>query len=99
MVKAIRASSQLVSYYSNDLIDSSMIEHGKLLLHLEFGFPEQSILEVIEVLRSDCESKQLKFELKLESIQNLQMKFDKQRLQQVVLNVAKNAIKFSHVNG
>ena len=27
------------------------------------------------------------------------MEFDRQRLQQVVLNLAKNAIKFSHANG
>ena len=58
-----------------------MIEHGKLHLQPEFCSPEQSILEVIEVLRSDCESKQLKFDLRLESIQNLKMKLDKQRLQ------------------
>ena len=37
--------------------------------------------------------------MKLDGISNLIMDFDRQRLQQVVLNLVKNAIKFSHVNG
>lgn len=99
MVGTILTSTQLVLCYSNDLIDNSMIEHGKLIPHLEFGSPEKAILEIIEVVRTDCQTKKLALSLQLEGIHSLAMKFDRQRLQQVVLNLAKNAIKFSHTSG
>ena len=43
-----------------------MIEHGKLLLHPEFGSPEKAIIEVTEILQCDFEGKKLNFELKLD---------------------------------
>ena len=47
--------------YSNDLVDNSLIEHGKLVPYLEFGSPEKAILEVIEIVRSDFEGKKIGF--------------------------------------
>ena len=85
--------------YANDLVDNSLIEHGKLIPYLEFCSPEKAILEVIEIVRSDFEGKQIGFELFLEQIRRWNMELDRQRLQQVLLNLAKNAIKFSHIGG
>ena len=80
MVKSILTSSQLIMCYANDLIDNSLIEHGKLIPILEFGSPEQAILEVIEIVRNDFEAKKVNLDLNLDSIHRWCMDFDRQRL-------------------
>ena len=80
MMNTILTSSHLVLCYSNDLIDHNVMEHGKLLPHFEFGSPAQTIFEIIEVIRNDCKSKKLGLCMQLDTINNLQMEFDRQRL-------------------
>ena len=63
--------------YANDLVDNSLIEHGKLVPYLEFCSPAKAILEVIEIVRSDFEGKQVGFELKLEQIFGWHMELDR----------------------
>ena len=76
MVEAIKTSSQLIMCYANDLVDNSLIEHGKLVPHSEFGSPVQAILEVVKIVRNDFESKKLHIKLKIELIFGWYMEFD-----------------------
>ena len=59
MVESILTSSQMIVCVTNDLVDNYMIEHCKLIPHLEFGSPTQAILEVVKIVRYDLESKEL----------------------------------------
>lgn len=99
MVKTMLSASRLVLFYSNDLIDQNMIEKGHLATAKEACFPGEAICEILEVLRGDCQSRKLAFSLKLDEVQGLRVRCDRQRLQQITLNLVKNAIKFSHVKG
>ena len=99
MVKTMLAASRLVLFYSNDLIDQNMIEHGHITAHMETCSPEQAIVEILDVVRGDCQSRKLVISLKLEEIQGMVLECDRQRLQQILLNLVRNAIKFSHVHG
>ena len=76
MVEAIKTSSQLIMCYANDLVDNSLIEHGKLVPHIEYGSPVQAILEVIKIMRNDFESKKLAVQLNMEQIFGWSMEFD-----------------------
>ena len=95
LVIGIITSSQLVMYFCNDLVDSSLIEHGRLVPRIETSSPEEAINEILELISIDCESKKLGYNCNMQELKNSQMDFDKQRFQQVLLNLMKNAIKFS----
>ena len=71
MVKTMLAASRLVLFFSNDLIDQNMIEHGHISSHMETCSPEQAILEILDVVRGDCQSRKLVINLKLEEIQGI----------------------------
>ena len=72
-----------------------MIEHGRLVPRIETTSPEEAINEILELISFDCESKKLGYNCNMQELKNSQMDFDKQRFQQVLLNLMKNAIKFS----
>jgi len=61
MVKTLRSASRLVLFYSNDLIDQNTIEQGHLAAHNEGCFPAEAIVDILEVLRGDCQSRKLAF--------------------------------------
>ena len=62
---------------------------------MQFGSPSEAISDIIQIVQGDAEIKKLKCVLIDDKVKNWQMKFDKQRLQQVVLNLLRNSIKFS----
>ena len=59
MVKAVLASSLLVTCYSNDLIDRNIMEYGKLVPRLHYGSPEKAIIEAIEIVRNDFKDREI----------------------------------------
>ena len=68
-------------YFCNDLIDYSLIEHGRLVPRIEFDSPEEAISEILEMFSVDCKSKKLGYICDMTKIKNCVMDFDKQRFQ------------------
>ena len=78
----------------NDILDISKIESGQLDLHYESFFLNDSIDKVVKIVMPQAEKKGL--ELKVEISQSeLEVYCDKRRLEQVILNLISNAIKFT----
>ena len=94
MLKMIITSSRLVLCHSNDLLDYNILEHGVLIPCLEFSSLEKAAKEILDIVQLDSVSKNT-FKYDLSSVANLKIKFDRRRLQQVLLNMLTNAVKFT----
>ena len=81
--------------YTNDLIDSNFLEHGSFRPMMQFGSPSEAIRDMVQIVQGDAEIKKIKCEVFDGAVEHWQMNFDKQRLQQVVLNLLRNALKFT----
>jgi PAS domain S-box-containing protein len=88
-----RAQAQIV----NDLLDISRIVTGKLQLHLEETDLQQVIESAVDTLRVSTE--QSGIHLNVESHFLGTARCDADRIQQVVLNLIANAIKFTPAGG
>ncbi len=79
----------------DDLLDLSRIEAGQLRIEPERCRPERIVSDVVETLRAKAEAKQLRLDVALEETLPLAIATDRWRLQQVLVNLVDNAIKFT----
>lgn len=92
---AVRCTNLLL-FMVNDILDFSQINNGKLRL-----IPSKSTLylmvkEVIDLVKFQCKKKNIQFILELPKyLKNLQIDCDSRRVQQVLLNLISNALKFT----
>ena len=93
-----RSSEHLLSLI-NDVLDMSRIESGRMTLHEK----EESLSEILHSIRDivhpDIQAKQHTFLLEAVDMRNELVYCDKLRLNQVLLNLVSNAIKYTHPGG
>lgn len=94
-VEAIRRSGDLMLRLVNDALDLARIEAGKLELASEPFDLREIVAQVAALLRPLAEAKALDFDLHVEPDAPRWVRGDGQRLQQIVMNLAGNAIKFT----
>ena len=96
--KISQSSSHLLSLI-NDVLDMSRIESGKV--HLEER--EESLSDIVHILRNmvqaDVRARQLDFFVDVVDVKHENVVCDKLRLNQVLLNVLSNAIKYTNPGG
>lgn len=96
--EAIERSARAQAQLLEQLLDVSRIVSGKLELRLAPVRVEGIIEAAVETVRPTAEDKKVRLDTKLERGMPLLMA-DPERLQQVVLNLLANAIKFSQEGG
>ena len=79
----------------DDLLDISRIEAGQLRVEREPCFPERIVADAVEALRTKAEAKQLRIDVQVAGTLPPVIASDRLRLQQVLVNLLDNAIKFS----
>lgn len=83
----------------NDVLDMSRIESGKI--HLEEK--SCSLLEIINglrnILQADIHAKQMELQIDMNDIQHEEICCDKLRLNQVLLNLLSNSVKYTEAGG
>ena len=93
-----RSSEHLLSLI-NDVLDMSRIESGRMTLHEK----EESLSDILHSLRdivhADIHAKQHNFFIDTVDVRNELVLCDKLRLNQVLLNLVSNAIKYTHPGG
>lgn len=92
--KIKKASSHLLSLI-NDVLDMSRIESGKVSLNEK----EENLINIVrsieDLLRADTNAKGLHFRVSTDNIKNAIVICDKLRLNQILINVLSNAIKYT----
>ncbi|HET7524455.1 MAG TPA: CHASE2 domain-containing protein, partial [Burkholderiaceae bacterium] len=98
-VETFRTSGLTLFKLINDLLDLSKIEAGRLELNpTVFSLPEL-LADVQALMQPQAESKGLAWSVQIEPSLGPGVACDRQRLQQVLVNLAGNALKFTTQGG
>ncbi len=98
LAKITTSSNHLLSLI-NDVLDMSRIESGKMKIEeKETSLPE-IMHDLKTIVQSDIASKQLEFYIDTADVVNEHVLCDKLRLNQVLLNLLSNAMKFTMPGG
>jgi PAS domain S-box-containing protein len=91
----IRQNGQFLLALIDDLLDISRIEAGQLRVEREPCSPAQIVSNVIESLRAKAEARHLRIEAEFVGVIPPVIATDRLRLQQILVNLLDNAIKFT----
>jgi len=91
----INDSAQSLLTIINDILDYSKIEAGKLILNTTDMSLTEIVGSVSSILRPRIRAKQLAFVIKIGAGVPAQIRGDSDRLRQILLNLAGNAVKFT----
>lgn len=94
-LRTVQANGKHLLSLINDLLDLARIESGSVALHIEPVSCSDVLAEVATGLRPLSDEKGLVLETAA-SEENLTISTDKRSLHQILINLANNAIKFTH---
>lgn len=97
-LEMIRQNVNLQARLIDDLLDMMRIVRGKLALQWEVADCNQMIRQAVHICRSEMLSKELRIELDLQADRH-HVNADPARIQQVLWNLIKNAVKFTPSGG
>lgn len=88
-------SAEVLLSLINDILDFSKIEAGKMKLeHLSFNV-EQAVEQVVEMIALEGQKKGLEIVLDIAPEGNVNIMGDPNKFRQIVINLVKNAVKFT----
>jgi signal transduction histidine kinase/CheY-like chemotaxis protein len=95
----IKFSAEVLLSLVNDILDYSKIEAGKMELeHTDLDL-EQTIEQAVEMISLEAHKKELEISLDIAPEAGIVIKGDPDKFRQVVINLAKNAVKFTKEGG
>ena len=94
-LNTIRGSGDALLGLINDILDLSKIEAGKLELEDESYNLEELVEQAVDMLAPRAEEKNIQFYSLIDVDVPLTLQGDPQRLRQVLVNLASNAVKFT----
>ena len=95
----ISLSSRHLLAIINDILDMSRIESGKMSVTNEPFTLADFIHSLMAVIRPQADAKRLRLELDFTGIRHERVRGDEMRLQQILVNILSNAVKFTPENG
>ncbi len=96
--KISRSSKHLLNLV-NEVLDTSKIESGKIMIEEELGSLHSVIDEICQIMQPDIEKKNITIETDYSMLDDDVLSFDKVRLNQILMNVFSNAVKYSYEGG
>jgi two-component system, chemotaxis family, CheB/CheR fusion protein len=97
-LEMIRRNVELEARLIDDLLDLTRIAKGKMQLNVDVVDAHALVAQTVEICRSDIYRKQLDLSVRLAAAE-YHTKADPARLQQVLWNIIKNAVKFTPSKG
>lgn len=98
-IENINTSSRFLLSLINDILDMSRIESGKMLLQNESFEFSRFIDDVTAIIEVPAAAKGISFSVKIESGVESYYYGDTTKLQQLLINILSNAVKFTPRNG
>ena len=98
-LKKLGQSSKHLLSLINDVLDMSRIESGKVALSENNEDLSEIIYTLKDIVQADIDAKNLSFDIKMKNVNDTGIVCDKLRLNQVLLNVVSNAIKYTQAGG
>lgn len=98
-LKKLEQSSNHLLSLINDVLDMSRIESGKMFLSESAEDLSEIVKTLTDIAQADIDAKNLSFKVDMDSVCNTKIMCDKLRLNQVLLNVLSNAIKYTQNGG
>lgn len=95
----IALSSKHLLGLINDVLDMSKIESGKLSLNNNMVSLRETMDSIVNISQPQVKAKHQRFDIFIQNIQTENVYCDSVRLNQVLLNLMSNAIKFTPENG
>lgn len=95
----ISVSSQHLLSLINDVLDMSRIESGKVAIEEKEVHLPDVIHDLRTIIQSDISSKQMELFIDVQDVIHEDIITDKLRLNQILLNILSNAIKFTPAGG
>lgn len=98
-LEKIMTSSQHLLSLINDVLDMSRIESGKVKIEEKAMHLPEVIHDIRTIIQAGITAKQLDFFIDIEDVDNEDIIGDSLRLNQILLNILGNAIKFTPTGG
>ena len=98
-LKKINLSGQLLVGLINDILDMSKIESGKMVLNKDTASLVELMQNLVNITQPAVLQKMQVFNIRLHNIQHENLIFDSLRLNQVMINLLGNAVKFTPGGG
>ena len=96
--KIMSSSNHLLSLI-NDILDISRIESGKITIQEKECNLSEHIHNLVHMIRPQMTAKRLEFFVDTIDVQDEELIFDPLRLDQVLINILSNAVKFTPLGG
>jgi signal transduction histidine kinase/DNA-binding response OmpR family regulator len=97
--RQVKFSADILLSLINDILDYSKIEAGKMTLeHIDFDL-EQTIEQAVEMISLEAHKKGLEIALDIPPDTAIFVKGDPSKYRQIVINLVKNAVKFTREGG
>jgi signal transduction histidine kinase/CheY-like chemotaxis protein len=94
-IDTIRSSGDSLLAIINDVLDLSKVEAGELRLQIEAFRPAALARQVDALFREQCRAKDVALQIDLDEQMPTQLLGDVVRIEQVLINLVSNAIKFT----
>ncbi len=98
-LKKISLSSKHLLGLINDILDMSKIESGKMTLNMDMISLREVMDSIVSIVQPQIKAKNQNFEVSIHDIKCENVYCDSVRLNQVILNIMSNAVKFTHDGG
>ncbi len=98
-LKKISLSSKHLLGLINDVLDMSKIESGKMTLNMSIVSLRETLENIVSIAMPKIRAKELHFDIYIQDILAEQVYCDGLRLNQVLINILSNAIKFTEEGG
>ena len=98
-LRKISLSSKHLLGLINDVLDMSKIESGKLTLNVDMVCLRETAESIVSIIQPQVKAKKQRFDIFIQNIRRENIYCDGVRLNQVLLNLLSNAMKFTPEEG